>query len=64
MLEALCLTLLHVICLTLSHTHTDGEADWHNDMFIEKLWIIEKVVAAAGMSQPLTEKKTDMKSLI
>ena len=25
-------------------------------MFIEKLWIIEKVVAAAGMSQPLTKK--------
>lgn len=36
--------------------HTAGEADWHNDMFIEKLWIIEKVVAAAGMSQPLTKK--------
>lgn len=25
-------------------------------MFIEKLWIIEKVVAAPGMSQPLTKK--------
>lgn len=40
-------------------------------MFIEKLWIIEKVAAAAGMSQPLTKgqekkkrrEKTDMKSL-
>lgn len=54
-LEARCLTL-RVIGLTVSHSHTDGEADWHNDMFIEKLWIIEKVVAAAGMSQPLTKK--------
>lgn len=54
-LEARCLTL-RVIRLTVSHSHTDGEAEWHNDMFIEKLWIIEKVVAAAGMSQPLTKK--------
>lgn len=30
---------------------------WHNDMFIEKLWIIEKVAVAVGMSQPLTKKK-------
>lgn len=30
-------------------------------MFIERLWIIEKVVAAAGMSQPLT-KNMDMNS--
>lgn len=72
-LEAVCLTLLCVIRLTLSrsHTLTRWEADWHNDMFIEKLWIIEKVAAAAGMSQPLTKgqkkqnkNKTDMKSLI
>lgn len=30
---------------------------WHNDMFIEKLWIIEKVEVAVGMSQPLTKNK-------
>lgn len=42
------------ISLTLSVK--DGEQEWHNDMFIERLWIIEKVVAAAGMSQPLTKK--------
>lgn len=30
---------------------------WHNDMFIEKLWIIEKVAVAVGMSQPLTKNK-------
>lgn len=29
------------------------ESEWHNDMFIERLWIIEKIgVAAAGMLQP------------
>lgn len=34
---------------------------WHNDMFIEKLWIIEKVVVAVGMSQPLTKNKKKIK---
>lgn len=31
---------------------------WHNDMFIEKLWIIEKVAVAVGTSQPMTKKQT------
>lgn len=54
-----------VIRLTVSHSHgvKDREEEWHNDMFIERLWIIEKVVAAAGMSQPST-KNMDMNSHI
>lgn len=40
------------------------DSKWHNDMFIERLWIIEKLVAAAGMSQPSTEnmKKKEKKN--
>lgn len=36
---------------------------WHNDMFIEKLWIIEKVAVAVGMSQPMTKKQTSKKKV-
>lgn len=54
-------TVLQGGCLMLhtdTHSVKDEEQDWHNDMFIERLWIIEKVVAAAGISQPLTKTWT------
>lgn len=48
---------------SLTRSVKDREHEWHNDMFIERLWIIEKMVAAAGMSQPSTKKNMDMNIL-